>query len=129
MKKASQRKKVTNTYHEPLVISLLARSGTQRGREFVPDRTQQNLLQKESVDVEEWQVSSELQRMKKRGRVTIEDIDVEPEMAESDVIEVEVERPPQPYEEEKEPSLDEGVKDDENTEQELLQDDFDPQEG
>lgn len=113
-------KRVTNTYKEPLVITMLVNTPGKR----VPDRTQENLLVGKHRDVEDDAVGPELLLMKKKGRVTIEDIKVVPKMEPPGTVEVEViEKKPPPKDE---PMEDEDIK---KLEQELLQEHHDPQEG
>lgn len=109
-------KRITNTYKEPIVISLLVKTPGK----VVLDRTQENLLVGRHKDVEDGAISSELLLMKKKGKVSIEDIDVEPTMESSGIVEVKEESPPKD-----EPAEDEEIK---KLEQELLQE-HDPQEG
>lgn len=90
-------KKITNTYKEPIVISLLVPAPAHR----VPDRTQMNLLMGKSVEVDDKAISPELVHMCKKGRVSIEDVVESPVKVIAQVKESRVEPPSdEPVEEE-----------------------------
>lgn len=110
-------KRITNTYKEPIVISLLVKTPGK----VVSDRTQENLLVGKHKDVKDDAISPELMFMEKKERVSIKDIDVEPTMEPSGIVEVEVVEKPPPKDE---PAEDEEIK---KLEKELLREQ-DPQE-
>jgi len=68
-------KKITNTYtrkgqYEPMVIWLIP----PRGIAVSNDRVHRNLLPKGEITIEDYQVSPEMERMRHKGYISIEDI-------------------------------------------------------
>jgi hypothetical protein len=95
------KKKITNTHKEPIVLPLMRPKGLCK----FPQRAHENLLVGESKIVDVDEISPEIEKIRKRGKVKIEDL-AEPKLKAAPILEPKVatekkfDTPP-PIEEEK----------------------------